>query len=105
MVLGLVSAEKQQRVDPYFSNFSFQILVDYPFSANIIFNHHQVALITLCGKGIKQSQSPRETDYFESNFQPCKANLTHTLGTSNDDSEATVCLSFRLVDQCHHKRL
>jgi hypothetical protein len=27
------------------------------------------------------------------------------LGTSNDCSEATVCLSFRLVDQIHHKRL
>jgi hypothetical protein len=34
-----------------------------------------------------------------------RVNLTHTLGTSNDRSEATVCLSFRLVDQCHHKRL
>jgi hypothetical protein len=32
-------------------------------------------------------------------------NLTHTLGTSNDRSEATVCLSFRLMDQYHHKRL
>jgi hypothetical protein len=37
--------------------------------------------------------------------QPCKANLTHTLGTSNNCSEATVCLLFRLVDQIHHKRL
>jgi hypothetical protein len=34
-----------------------------------------------------------------------RVNLTHTLGTSNDRSEATVCLSFRFVDQCHHKRL
>jgi hypothetical protein len=34
-----------------------------------------------------------------------RANLTHTLGTSNDCSEATVCLTFRLVDQIHHKRL
>jgi hypothetical protein len=33
------------------------------------FDHHQVALITLCGKGIKQSQSLRETDNYESNFK------------------------------------
>jgi hypothetical protein len=38
----------------------------------MIFDHHQVALITLCGKGINQSQSPRETDDSESNFKPCK---------------------------------
>jgi hypothetical protein len=61
---------------------------------NINITHHIVALVTLCDKGIKQSQSPRETDDSESNFQPCKVNLTHTLGTSNDDSKATVCLSF-----------
>jgi hypothetical protein len=40
-----------------------------PFKANIIFDHHQVALITLCDKGIKQSQSSRETDDSESNFK------------------------------------
>jgi hypothetical protein len=34
-----------------------------------------------------------------------RVNLTHTLGTPKGRSEATVCLSFRLVDQCHHKRL
>jgi hypothetical protein len=34
-----------------------------------------------------------------------RVNLTHTLGTFNDRSEATVCLLFRLVDQYHHKRL
>jgi hypothetical protein len=39
---------------------------------NIIITHHIVALVTLCDRGIKQSQSPRETDDFESNFQPCK---------------------------------
>jgi hypothetical protein len=33
------------------------------------FDHHQVAIITLCGKGIKQSQSPQETDDSESNFK------------------------------------
>jgi hypothetical protein len=41
----------------------------------------------------------------ELNFSLARVNLTHTLGTSNDSSEATVCLSFRLVDQIHHKRL
>jgi hypothetical protein len=41
----------------------------------------------------------------ESNFNLARVNLTHTLGTSNDSPEATVCLSFRLVDQSHHKRL
>jgi hypothetical protein len=38
-------------------------------------------------------------------IQPCKVNLTHTLGKSNDSSEGTVCLSFWVVDQVHHKRL
>jgi hypothetical protein len=41
----------------------------------------------------------------ESNFNPCKVNLTHTLGTPTGCSEATVCLSFRIVEQYHHKRL
>ena len=31
-----------------------------------------VPLLTLCSKGIKQSQIPQETDDSESNFQPCK---------------------------------
>jgi hypothetical protein len=39
---------------------------------NISITHHIVTLVTLCDKGIKQSQSPRETDDSESNFQPCK---------------------------------
>jgi hypothetical protein len=34
----------------------------------------------------------------ESNFSLAKVNLTHTLGTSDDCSKATVCLSFQLVD-------
>jgi hypothetical protein len=38
-------------------------------------------------------------------FNPCKVNLTHTLGTPTGRSEATVCLSFRVVEQSHHKRL
>jgi hypothetical protein len=41
----------------------------------------------------------------ESNFNPCKVNLTHTLGTPTGHSEATVCLSFRVMEKCHHKRL
>jgi hypothetical protein len=41
----------------------------------------------------------------ELNFNPCKVNLTHTLGTSKDRSEATVSLIFRVMDQGHHKRL
>jgi hypothetical protein len=40
----------------------------------------------------------------ESNFSLARVNLTHTLGTFRDCSKATVCLSFRLVDQIHHKR-
>jgi hypothetical protein len=44
-------------------------------------------------------------DDSESNFNPSKVNLTHTLGTPTGRSEATVCLSFRVVEQSHHKRL
>jgi hypothetical protein len=39
----------------------------------------------------------------ESNFSLATVNLTHMLGTFNNCFEATVCLSFRLVDQIHHK--
>jgi hypothetical protein len=35
---------------------------------NISITHYIVALVTLCDKRIKQSQSPRETDDSESNF-------------------------------------
>jgi hypothetical protein len=38
-------------------------------------------------------------DNFESNFNLARVNLTHTLGTCNDSSEATVSLSFRHVDR------
>jgi hypothetical protein len=38
-------------------------------------------------------------------FNLARVNLTHMLGTPKGCSEATVCLSFRLVDQGHHKRL
>jgi hypothetical protein len=44
-------------------------------------------------------------DDSESNFNPCKVNLIHTLGTPTGRSEATVFLSFRVVEQSHHKRL
>jgi hypothetical protein len=47
----------------------------------------------------------REKRTILNRIQPCKVNLAHTLGTSNDSSEATICLSFQLVDQSHHKRL
>ena len=41
-----------------------------------------VSLLTLCGKGIKQSQFLRETDDSESNFQPCKGKPnTHAWST------------------------
>jgi hypothetical protein len=38
-------------------------------------------------------------------FNLARINITHMLGTPKGRSEATVCLSFRLVDQSHHKRL
>jgi hypothetical protein len=47
----------------------------------------------------------REKRTILNRIQPCKVNLTHTLGTPKSRSEATVCLSFRLMDQIHHKRL
>ena len=44
--------------------------------------YHIVPLLTLCGKGIKQSQYLWETDDFESNFQPCKGKPnTHAWNT------------------------
>jgi hypothetical protein len=64
-----------------------------------------VTLLTLCGRRNKQSQFPRDTDDSESNFNLARINLTHTLGTSKDRSEATVSLIFRVMDQGHHKRL
>jgi hypothetical protein len=38
-------------------------------------------------------------------IQPCKVNLTHTLGIPTGRSKATVSLIFRVMDQGHHKRL
>ena len=64
------------RYAPIYTN-----MVEELISSNHI-KHHFVPLLTLCGKGIKQSQFPRETDNSESNFQPCKGKPnTHTWST------------------------
>ena len=78
------------------SSFSFQILVlltilDLHISIQAWYRNYwhptrlsiiNVSLLTLCGKGIKQSQYLRETDDSESNFQPCKDKPnTHTWST------------------------
>ena len=56
-------------------------MVEELISSNHI-KHRFVPLLTLCGKGIKQSQFPRETDDSESNFQPCKGKPnTHAWST------------------------
>ena len=79
-----------------FSNFRFQIQVGltilnehlsiqtwyrnflHPTRLSII----NVSLLTLCGKGINQSQYRREMDDSESNFQPCKGKPnTHAWST------------------------
>jgi hypothetical protein len=44
-------------------------------------------------------------DDSESSFNLARINLTHTLGTSKDHSEATFSLIFQVMDQGHHKRL
>jgi hypothetical protein len=64
-----------------------------------------VTLLTLYGRRNKQSQFLQETDDSELSFNLARVNLTHTLGTSKDRSEATVSLIFRVMDQGHHKRL
>ena len=56
-----------------------------------------VPLLTLCDKGIKQSQYPRETDDSELNFQPCKGKPnTHAWSTveSLPSMDARVNLEF-----------
>ena len=95
------------------SNFSFQFLVlliilgkhlsiqtwlrNYirPTILSIIF----VPLLTLCGKEIKQTQYPWAAEQFEPNFNPCKVNLTHTLGAPLIHSKATFGFSFRFMDK------
>jgi hypothetical protein len=65
----------------------------------------RLLLLLYVAKGSNSLKLREKRTIPESNFSLAKVNLTHTLGTSNDCSEATVCLSFPLVDQCHHKRL
>jgi hypothetical protein len=65
----------------------------------------RLLLLLYVAKGSSSLNLPEKRTILNRISQPCKANLTHTLGTSNDCSEATICLSFRLVDQIHHKRL
>ena len=56
-------------------------MVEELISSNHI-EHCFVPLLTLCGKGIKQSQFSRETDDSESNFEPCKGKPnTHAWST------------------------
>jgi hypothetical protein len=65
----------------------------------------KLLLLLYVAKGLSSLNLREKRMIPESNFNLARVNLTHTLGTSNDRSEATVCLSFRLVDQIHHKRL
>jgi hypothetical protein len=74
---------------------------DRDYQSTRFFPHHLHFLLYVV-KGISNLNT-RERRTIWTEFQPCKVNLTHTLGTSNDDSEATVCLSFQVVDQGHHK--
>ena len=60
--------------------------------------NNMVALITLCGKEIKQSHFIVRGGRFWIEIQPCKDNLVHTSGTPSGHSQTTVDLSFRLVD-------
>ena len=56
-------------------------MVEELISSNHIKNRF-IPLLTLCGKEIKQSQYPRETDDSELNFQPCKGKPnTHAWST------------------------
>jgi hypothetical protein len=65
----------------------------------------RLLLLPYVAKGLS-SLNLREKWKFRIEFSNlARVNLTHMLGTSNNCSKATVCLSFRLVDQCHHKRL
>jgi hypothetical protein len=65
----------------------------------------KLLLLLYVAKGSSSLNLREKWTISESNFNPCKVNLTHTLGTPIGRSEATVCLSFRVVEQCHHKRL
>jgi hypothetical protein len=67
----------------------------------MIFDNHKVVR----AKGSSSLNLHEKRMIPESNFSLARVNLTHTLETSRERSEATVCLSFRLIDQIHHKRL
>ena len=54
-----------------------------------IFDIIIVPLLTLCSKGIKQSQSSREADDSESNSNLARINLAHKLGALSSHSQAT----------------
>jgi hypothetical protein len=65
----------------------------------------KLLLLLYVAKGLSSLNLCEKRTIPESNFSIARVNLTHTLGTFRDRSEATICLSFRLVDQIHHKRL
>jgi hypothetical protein len=65
----------------------------------------KLLLLLYVAKGLSSLNLHEKRTIPESNFSLGRVNQTHTLGTFRDCPEATVCLSFRLVDQIHHKRL
>jgi hypothetical protein len=66
----------------------------------------KLLLLLQVAKGLSSLNLREKRTIPESNFKNLvRVNLTHTLGTPKGHSEATVYLSFRLVDQIHHKRL
>jgi hypothetical protein len=65
----------------------------------------KLLLLLYVAKGSSSLNFHEKRTIPESNFNLARVHLTHTLGTSRDCSEATVCLTFRLMDQIHHKRL
>jgi hypothetical protein len=64
-----------------------------------LFDNLKLLLLLYVVKGSSSLNLHEKRTISESNFNLARVNLTHTLGTSNDSSEATVCLSFRLVDR------
>jgi hypothetical protein len=65
----------------------------------------KLLLLLYVAKGSSSLNLHEKRTIPESNFSLARVNLTHTLGTLRDCPEETVCLSFRLVDQIHQKRL
>jgi hypothetical protein len=72
---------------------------------NINITPHIVALVTLCDKGIKQSQSPRETDDSESNFQPCKDKPNSHAWNTKGSFQSNRLPFIPTCGHVHHKRL